>query len=183
MKLSYGFIETKGFVAAIEAADVMLKSAKVEIVKWQKPGGALVVVVVQGELGACQAAVDAGSAAAARVGDLISTHIIPRPFEDTENLVTKLVGGAKRKSRAKQQNKNSSDLTRKTLTKTAIKTDREMTIDFISSKRSGVSLNEIAAKLNKSSAEIRVLLKELMDSGEIEKIKQLYFPIHKRGRK
>lgn len=183
MKLSYGFVETKGFVAAIEAADAMLKAAKVEIVKWQKPGGALVVVIVQGELGACQAAVDAGSVAAKRVGELISTHVIPRPFNDTENLVTELIGKAKRKRRAKQQAENIPAQKRKPVVKTTIKTDKEKFLDFISTRKSGASLNEIAEKLQKPASEIRILLKELMDSGDIEKIKQLYFAIHKRGRK
>ena len=63
MKLAYGFIETRGLTAAIEAADAMVKAAKVSIIKQQKIGGALVTILVEGELGACQSAVAAGSAA------------------------------------------------------------------------------------------------------------------------
>ena len=183
MKLSYGFIETKGLVAAIEAADAMLKAAKVEIVKWQKPGGALVVVVVQGELGACQAAVESGSAAASRVGELISTHVIPRPFDDTQLLVSEFLGGRKRKRKAKHARTIAVKSKNKPITKKTIKTEAEKVLDFLTEKSAGSTLNEISAMLKKPSAEIRILLKELMDSREIEKIKQLYFRIHKRGRK
>ena len=82
MELSYGFIETRGFTAAVEAADAMLKAAKVELVKWHKTGGAMVIIIVQGELGACQAAVSAGSAAASRVGQLVSSNVIARSYDD-----------------------------------------------------------------------------------------------------
>ena len=79
MRISYGFIETKGYVAALEAADAMVKAAQVEVIKWRKSGGALVMVVVRGELGACRAAVDAGIVAAERVGELVSATVLPNP--------------------------------------------------------------------------------------------------------
>ena len=182
MNLSYGFIETKGFIAAIEAADAMLKAAKVELIKWQKPGGALVVVVVQGELGACQAAVNAGSVAASRVGELISTHVIPRPFDDTELLVNEFLGGRKQKRKAKHSQNITAKSKSKPLTKKTVKTETEKVLGFLTGKSAGSTLNEISAMLKKPSAAVRILLKELMDSGDIEKIKQLYFRIHKRGR-
>lgn len=77
-----GLIETRGLVAAIEAADAALKTAAVELVNYQKVTGGLVTVAVTGEVAAVQAAVAAGIAAAARVGDLISSHVIPRPLAD-----------------------------------------------------------------------------------------------------
>ena len=74
-----GFVETKGLVAQIEAADAMLKAANVSLVKQIQIGGAYVTTVIRGDVGSVRAAVDAGAAAASRVGDLVSAHIIPRP--------------------------------------------------------------------------------------------------------
>ena len=74
-----GMIETRGLVAQIEAADAMLKSANVTLVKQVQIGGAYITTVVRGDVGSVRAAVDAGSAAAAQVGELVSAHLIPRP--------------------------------------------------------------------------------------------------------
>lgn len=82
MNNSLGFLETKGLVAAIEGADAMVKAANVQLVRQEKVGAGLVTVVVQGDVGAVKAAVDAGAAAAKRVGELVSVHVIPRPHED-----------------------------------------------------------------------------------------------------
>lgn len=79
-----GMIETKGLVGAIEAADAMVKAANVTLVGKEKVGGGLVTVMVRGDVGAVKAATDAGAAAAERVGQLISVHVIPRPHEDVE---------------------------------------------------------------------------------------------------
>ncbi|KUO69647.1 MAG: ethanolamine utilization protein EutM [Clostridia bacterium BRH_c25] len=76
---SKGFIETKGLVAAIEAADAMVKAANVEIVARKIVGGGLVTVIIEGDVGAVKAAVDAGAAAAQKVGQLVSVHVIARP--------------------------------------------------------------------------------------------------------
>ncbi|HHY93917.1 MAG TPA: BMC domain-containing protein [Firmicutes bacterium] len=84
---SLGFIETRGLVAAIEAADAMVKAANVELVGKQTVGGGLVAVIVRGDVGAVKAAVDAGAAAAKRVGELVSVHVIPRPHSDVLPLV------------------------------------------------------------------------------------------------
>ena len=83
-KLALGMIETKGLVGAIEAADAMVKAANVTLFGIVIVGGALVTVFVRGDVGATKAAVDAGAAAADRVGELISTHVIPRPHEEVE---------------------------------------------------------------------------------------------------
>ncbi len=85
-----GLIETKGLVGAIEAADAMTKSANVELIGYEKIGSGLVTVMVRGDVGAVKAAVEAGSAAADRVGEVVSTHVIPRPHVDTEKIIPKM---------------------------------------------------------------------------------------------
>ncbi len=77
-----GMIETKGLVALVEASDAMIKSANVSLVGWQKIGSGLVTAFVVGDVAAVKAAVDAGAAAAGRVGEVISVQVIPRPHED-----------------------------------------------------------------------------------------------------
>jgi ethanolamine utilization protein EutM len=79
-----GLIETKGLVGAIEAADAMVKAANVSLIGREFVGGGLVTVMVRGDVGAVKAATDAGAAAAQRVGDLVSVHVIPRPHTDVE---------------------------------------------------------------------------------------------------
>lgn len=74
-----GMIETKGFVGMVEAADAMVKAAKVELVGYEKIGGGYVTAIVRGDVAAVKAATEAGSRAAERVGELVSVHIIPRP--------------------------------------------------------------------------------------------------------
>ncbi|MFQ5707324.1 MAG: BMC domain-containing protein [bacterium] len=88
-----GFVETKGLVGAIEAADAMVKASKVRLLGAEKTLAALITVKVVGEVGAVKAAVDAGAKAAAQIGELISTHIIPRPHEDTEYIVYEELNG------------------------------------------------------------------------------------------
>ena len=85
-----GLIETRGLVAAIEAADAMLKAANVELVGTEKIGSGLVSVMVRGDVGAVKAAVEAGSATASRLGEVIATHVIPRPHADVEQILPKL---------------------------------------------------------------------------------------------
>jgi microcompartment protein CcmL/EutN len=82
-----GMIETKGLVASIEAADAMVKAAQVALRTKEHVGGGLVTVIVTGEVGAVKAATDAGAAAAARVGELISVHVIPRPIEEIDAIL------------------------------------------------------------------------------------------------
>lgn len=82
-----GFVETKGLVAAIEAADAMVKAANVEIVNKKTIGAGLVTVIIEGDVGAVKAAVDAGAAAAQKVGELISVHVIARPNLEIENFL------------------------------------------------------------------------------------------------
>lgn len=89
MSEALGMVETKGFVGAVEAADAMTKSANVTLVGTEKIGAGLVTVFVRGDVGAVKASVDAGAAAAANVGELVSTHVIPRPHADVEKILPK----------------------------------------------------------------------------------------------
>lgn len=85
-----GLVETKGFVGAIEAADAMVKAANVTLVGKEFIGSGLVTVMVRGDVGAVKAATDAGAAAAERVGELVSVHVIPRPHADVEKILPTL---------------------------------------------------------------------------------------------
>ena len=83
-QIALGLIETKGLVGAIEAADAMVKAAKVTLVGYEKIGSGYVTALVRGDVAAVKAATDAGAAAARRVGELVSVHVIPRPHSDVE---------------------------------------------------------------------------------------------------
>ena len=89
-KQALGMVETKGLVGSIEAADAMVKAANVHLIGKVHVGGGLVTVMVRGDVGAVKAAVEAGGAAAKRVGELVSVHVIPRPYEDVEAILPKL---------------------------------------------------------------------------------------------
>ena len=82
-----GMVETRGLTAAIEAADQMCKAANVALVGTEKIGSGLVTVMVRGDVGAVKSAVEAGSAAASRLGELVATHVIPRPHTDVEKIL------------------------------------------------------------------------------------------------
>ncbi|KIL39783.1 carboxysome structural protein EutM [Gordoniibacillus kamchatkensis] len=87
-----GMVETKGLVGSIEAADAMVKAANVKLIGKVHVGGGLVTVMVRGDVGAVKAATDAGAAAAEKIGELISVHVIPRPHSDIEHILPKLEG-------------------------------------------------------------------------------------------
>ena len=82
MREAIGMIETKGYIGSVEASDAMVKAANVKLVKTIPIGGGLITVLAQGDVGSVKAAVDAGSKAAAKVGELVSSHLIARPHED-----------------------------------------------------------------------------------------------------
>ena len=88
--LALGMVETKGLVGSIEAADAMVKAANVSLIGKVHVGGGLVTVMVRGDVGAVKAATDAGAAAAAQVGALVSVHVIPRPHGDVEYILPTL---------------------------------------------------------------------------------------------
>ena len=85
--IALGMIETRGLIGSVEAADAMVKAAKVTLLGKEISGGGLVTVMVRGEVGAVKAATEAGAAAARRVGELISVHVIPRPAGDLEQYI------------------------------------------------------------------------------------------------
>lgn len=88
-RIALGLIETRGLVGSIEAADAMVKAAKVTLIGKETIGGGYVTVMVRGEVGAVKAAVDAGAAAAKKVGELVSVHVIPRPHSEVEQILPK----------------------------------------------------------------------------------------------
>lgn len=87
--IALGMVETKGLIGAIEAADAMVKAANVKLIGKEQIGSAYVTVMVRGDVGAVKAATDAGAAAAGRVGELVSVHVIPRPHGDVESILPK----------------------------------------------------------------------------------------------
>jgi len=95
MNEALGMVETKGFVAAVEAADAMVKAANVKLMGRENIGSGLVTVMVTGDVGAVKASVDAGAAAAKRVGELYSVHVIPRPAGGIASIVPKMAEATK----------------------------------------------------------------------------------------
>ena len=87
--IALGLVETKGLVGSIEAADAMVKAANVKLIGKETIGGGYVTVMVRGDVGAVKAATDAGAAAAKRVGELVSVHVIPRPHDDLDIILPK----------------------------------------------------------------------------------------------
>lgn len=86
-KQALGIVETRGLLTSIEAADAMAKAANVELVGKEKVGGGIVTIMCRGDVGAVKAAVEAGADAASRVGELLGTHVIPRPHSDVERIL------------------------------------------------------------------------------------------------
>jgi microcompartment protein CcmL/EutN len=82
-----GMIETRGFAAMVEASDAMVKAAKVELVSYEKIGGGFVTTIARGDVAAVRAALDAGSRAAEKVGEVVSVHIIPRPHANVDEVL------------------------------------------------------------------------------------------------
>lgn len=93
MQEALGMIECKGLVAMIEAADAMVKSANVHLVGFEKVDAGLVTAIVRGEVAAVRSAVDAGAAAARRIGEVVATHVIPRPHSDVDEAIAVLRTG------------------------------------------------------------------------------------------
>src|SRR5438552_16770567 len=87
MEEALGLIETRGFVAMVEASDAMLKAARVTLVHYEKIGGGYVTTIVRGDVAAVRAATEAGAAAATKVGEVVSVHVIPRPHEVLEEVL------------------------------------------------------------------------------------------------
>jgi ethanolamine utilization protein EutM len=92
--IALGMVETRGLIGSIEAADAMVKAANVKLIGSEYVGGGYVTVMVRGDVGAVKAATDAGAAAAKRVGELVSVHVIPRPHSDVEMILPQASKGA-----------------------------------------------------------------------------------------
>ena len=92
-----GMIETRGFVGMVEASDAMVKAARVELVGYEKVGGAYTTAIVRGDVAAVKAATEAGARAAEKVGELVSVHVIPRPHENIDSVLPLGHQGAKKK--------------------------------------------------------------------------------------
>jgi ethanolamine utilization protein EutM len=92
--IALGMVETKGLVGSIEAADAMVKAANVTLIGSEYIGGGYVTVMVRGDVGAVKAATDAGAAAAKRIGELVSVHVIPRPHQDVEMILPQNTKGS-----------------------------------------------------------------------------------------
>ena len=111
MQDALGLIETRGLVGAIEAADAMVKAARVKFLGRQKVKGGLVAIMVAGDVGAVKAAVDAGAAACQRVGKLVSSHVIPRPHDDIDMMIP--VGPEKEETVAKKKKPQRKEVSKK----------------------------------------------------------------------
>lgn len=176
MNLSFGYIETRGLIGAIEAADAMLKAARVRLLKTRRVGAALVTVVVEGELDACQAAVDAGRKAAARIGELISAHVIPHPYSDTEWLTRDIQSSQKSTDPQQYVKPVRKKQSPKKTKKQAPKTPAEQVMSLIKKRtREGILLSEIASSLGISDKEVRLIVKELMDKNKVERVQKKYY--------
>lgn len=194
--MSFGLVETKSFVGAVEAADAMVKTAKVELINNFMIGAAYVTVFVKGDLAACQAAVDAGAVAAERVGELITSHVIARPIYDTEFLVGSLISGKSTKRAVKEKvapEKNVNKGIKETEANNKIIVKRNKvneepikTLDtgFISinekildqiKKADGTGLQTLIDNTGENKTEVRVALKKLLDENKIEKVGTKYF--------
>lgn len=90
-----GMIETRGFVALVEASDAMMKAANVDFLGWQKIGSGLVTAFVTGDVAAVKAATDAGAASAGRIGEVVSVQVIPRPHDDLGNVLPEITAASK----------------------------------------------------------------------------------------
>lgn len=165
---SLGFIETRSYIGAIEASDAMVKAANVRLVNYFKIGGALVTVVVRGDLGSCLAAVDAGKEAAEKVGELISSNVIARPFEDTNNLVGFMLSGSKKHKNIIKRNKAEGKKVEK-------ERDFEKELLIHLKKADGMNLVQLAMEINVEKSEVRVILKSMIDKNQIEKAGTKYF--------
>jgi microcompartment protein CcmL/EutN len=162
MQLTLAFVETKGFVGAVEAADAMTKTASVHIVKYTKIGDGYVTVLIEGELSDCQAAVESGSAAASRIGELISSGIIPRPMDDLSLFRNKMTKKKKEKAPTKA------------IKEKAAAKSPDIT-GLIKKATDGITLEELEKITKKSKDKIRQIIKKLMDEDKVEKIHKKHY--------
>lgn len=152
MELALGLIETKGLIGAIEAADAMVKTANVQLVSKEKISAGLVTVKVVGEVAAVKAAVEAGAAAAQRVSQLISAHVIPRPDDQLENLIFN--------SKTSQTEKNDSVALNNNLDNPTFFDEQQISAMDLSQKKQDGESKSKREKLTKSNSHINKLKTE-----------------------
>lgn len=189
MTTSYGFIETKGLVGAVEAADAMLKTANVKIIGYRQIGGGLVTVIIEGDLAACQAAVDAGGAAAERIGELFSVNIIARPLEDAEIFVSQnfskktssqdSAAEINNQTRQAEPQKEPKPVARRKGQKTAVKLTKVQSeseiLALLKKNPKGLTLQQITKQTKEDPVNIRILVKKLIEAEKIDKIQNRYY--------
>ena len=193
-----GLIETKGFVGATEAADAMVKAAQVTILKKEYAEGGLVTILVQGDVAAVKAATDAGAVAAARVGELVSVHVIPRPHEATGLLLDVLPGNRKigtypiahvlegrTGGGGERARRGREDTTKSTRRATASPTpgtgiagdvERRCLSAIRRAGDRGVTLPELGDALDTEWRRLISPVKSLLDRGAVEKVESRYYP-------
>jgi ethanolamine utilization protein EutM len=175
---SYGFIETKGLVGAIEAADAMGKAANVHLVTRRGIGAGLVTVVCEGDLASCQAAVEAGRSAAVRIGELITAHVIARPDRDTEGLVMVLLGhgpGTLPPSSTSGDGASAGSAQELNDAPRATPLPENDILNLLSSHSDGMTCEEICRTLSMERIGVLTSLKKLMDGGSVEKVHRKYY--------
>lgn len=188
-----GLIETRGFVGATEAADAMSKAAPVEFVKREYSQAGLVTILVRGDVAAVKAATDAGAVAAAKVGELVSVHVIPRPHQATDQLVDVLpqspaigtypIGqrskpGAEPAAPTKPTVAPSTEVTTKPVTQPVSVTDLQARC-LTAIRRAGeqgITLPDLGTALGTEWRRLIGPVKQLLDRGAIEKVESRYYP-------
>lgn len=175
---SYGFIETKGLVGAIEAADAMAKAANVHLVTRQGIGAGLVTVVCEGDLASCQAAVEAGRNAAVRVGELVAAHVIARPDGDTEGLVKVMLGhepGPLLPASSGDGGTKAGSARALKATPPVKQLPESDVLNLLSGHGDGMACEEICQALGVERAGVLASIKKLMDGGSVEKVHRKYY--------
>lgn len=189
-----GLIETRGFVGATEATDAMSKAAPVEFVKREYSQAGLVTILVRGDVAAVKAATDAGAVAAAKVGELVAVHVIPRPHQATDQLVDVLPGnyfiqpsypighgskpGPQRSTPPKPTPAPTTEVTTKPTTQPVSVTDLEARC-LTAIRRAGeegITLPNLGTALDTEWRRLIGPVKQLLDRGAIEKVESRYYP-------
>lgn len=192
---SFGFIEVYGLVAGIEAADAMLKSAQVRLLRQHEVRPGMITLVVEGDLAACRAAVNAGVAAASRVGTVLGSHVIGRPVDDTENMVLNLAsrslddytGQSKPAAQSKTATKKPAASAPASAKPAAVpaklaeavmpaadENELDEVLGFISRALKGRSWSEIAKRFPKHSPHLHAELDACVEAGTLNKVGARY---------
>jgi ethanolamine utilization protein EutM len=177
-----GMVETRGFVGATEAADAMVKAADVQIEKREYAEAGLVTILVRGDVAAVKAATDAGAVAAARVGELVAVHVIPRPHDATDLLVGVLPGDRRIGTypiRQAPDGRPGGGATSRSRTAPAPRNGdlRQRCLEEIRRAGSaGITLPELGTALSTEWRRLILPVKELIGEGAIEKVESRYYP-------